>query len=235
MKFVKFVIPIVLWFALAACSPSAAEITAGADRAKAETQSAASSSTATDTPGPTASATPGTSPTPSAAATATGGSGLLAFASNRLGPYQIFAMKTDGEGQRQIVEADLPSYFPEFSPDGEVLLLWVADLSAVPPIYGIRFWFGGVDLSQIFPFLGGTWSPNGQKIAATFVQEGAEDTDIGIIDISGEGFSPLTTDLADDEQPDWVWREHPIHTNVRRNPLSSPHGCGWRKPAQTGI
>ncbi|HKY78943.1 MAG TPA: hypothetical protein VJ182_03015 [Anaerolineales bacterium] len=86
MKFVKFVIPIVLWFALAACSPSAAEITAGADRAKAETQSAASSSTATDTPGPTASATPGTSPTPSAAATATGGSGVACLRVEPAGP-----------------------------------------------------------------------------------------------------------------------------------------------------
>lgn len=191
MKFSKLICPIAILCGLAACSPSAADAAATA-----ETQAAAP--TFTDTPEPAATATATIEP-----ASADGGDELLVFASNRGGQSQIYVMQLDGLGQTQVTDSEIATYFPEFSPDGSILLLWVADFSVSPPVYGLRFWLGPNNISQVFPFLAGTWSPDGQSILVTFVDEGAQNADIGLVSMSGEGFTILTTDLADDERPDW--------------------------------
>ena len=132
-----------------------------------------------------------------------GGDELLVFSSVRSGLSQIYVMQLDGTRQTQVTNSETDTFFPEFSPDGSILLFWAADFSVSPPSYGLRFWLGPNNISQVFPFLAGTWAPDGQSILVTFMDEGSQNSDLGLANMNEGGFTILTTDPADDEDPDW--------------------------------
>jgi len=194
MKFAKSVSGLVACFLIAACGPTEAELAPTDHRVPAETQAAVPTTTETVTLQATVAV--GTTPEE-------GGDELLVFSSVRSGLSQIYVVQLDGTRQTQVTNSEIDTFFPEFSPDGSILLLWVADYSASPPAYGLRFWLGPNNISQVFPFLAGTWSPDGQFILVTFIDEGAQNTDLGLVDMNKGGFTILTTDLADDENADW--------------------------------
>ncbi|HSF82659.1 MAG TPA: protein kinase, partial [Anaerolineales bacterium] len=131
--------------------------------------------TLTATPRPSRTPEP---PPPSPTATLTptqigGGSGQIAFASDRSGTVQIWLMNTDGSAEPQQI-TDLPegACQPDWSPDG-LQLVFISPCSGQQPIYqGAGMFLTNADGTGMTPLpnvYGGdfdpAWSPDGRYIA----------------------------------------------------------------------
>jgi len=184
---------------LTACAPAPAGLTSPAETAAAETQTAAPTWTPTET------ATPSPTPTPTATPPGQGGSTMIAFTSNRTGLYQIYGIGLDNRELTQIGDSNTNDFFPEFSRDGDLFLIWATDVNANPPYTKLLFLNkdGSTDNfgNGIAP---AGWAPDsGGLVFTTWGAEEGSGTDIGLV-YFGEGIlHRLTTDSADDLQPDW--------------------------------
>lgn len=142
-------------------------------------------------------ATPTPSPTP------LGGGPRIAFTSNRDGGYEIYAMTSEGADVIQLTDQQSDKVFPEYSPDGQFILFWAFDLSSSPMTAEYRIM--AADGSNEVVFGPGTawaaWSPDGASIA--LVAQSISGTDIMRVPFAGGEAVPLTTDRADDREPDW--------------------------------
>src|SRR3972149_2525314 len=184
---------------LPACAPAPAGLTSPAETAAAETQTAAPTWTPTET------ATPSPTPTPTAPPPGQGGSTMIPFTSNRTGLYQIYGIGLDNGELTQIGDSNTNDLFPEFSRDGDFFLIWATDVNADPPYTKLLFLNkdGSTDNfgNGIAP---AGWAPDsGGLVFTTWGAEEGSGTDIGLV-YFGEGIlHRLTTDSADDLQPDW--------------------------------
>ncbi len=152
-------------------------------------------STITLTPQPSATSTPVLSPTPSLTPTPFGGAAKITFSSNRDGNFDIYVMNPDGSSISQLTFSETDNYFPEFSPDGD-LMYWDVNLDSIKIIKSDGqelIFFGCTGRSS--------WSPDGQELALV-LPSGAGDFGINRFSL-GRGVILLTTGPWNDQEPAW--------------------------------
>lgn len=199
------VIPLLLIFMISSCGQRPADVAAtGPDQiAEAASPTATTTNTAipTDTPTPTPTPLPTMTPTPEP--TPVGGGGLITFASDRDGNFEIYLMNPDGSDQTRLTNRPTNEYKPEISPDGKIVVYHITDLQSDPPIS--EYHAMGVDGTDYGLLIGGpmevTWAPDGNGLALSFMSE-PKNLDIFTIQF-GEEAQQLTTNPAWDQSPAW--------------------------------
>ncbi|MFV2043623.1 MAG: TolB family protein [Anaerolineales bacterium] len=142
------------------------------------TPSTAPSPTATLSPSPTATAS--VEPT----ATPRGGSGKIAFVSDRDGSNQIYLMNADGSGVRQLTYGPGENAKPAWSPDG-LRIAFTSDRDGNREIYIMQS--DGSGQLNFTNYFGDdhspAWSPDGSAIAFVNNFEGAEE--VVVLELDG--------------------------------------------------
>jgi TolB protein len=191
-----FVLAIAIGTALSACGADPEELAATSIADTAAASSPIPSDTPTPIPPPTASPIP--EPTP------LGGGGKIAFSSDRDGDFEIYLMNSDGTNQIRLTNQSTNDFFPEFSPDGDMLLFWAVDPESIAGFGDYQF--VGIDGTYMGTLLGlgwgsSSWSPDGKSIALA-IRTGADNWEILIAEFGGMP-RLLTSNLALDVNPAW--------------------------------
>jgi len=170
------------------------------------------------TPSPTPSATPTRIPpssTPTSTATLIptpmgGGSGQIAFASDRLGTTQIWLMNVDGSGEPQQITTMLEGACqPDWSPEG-MRLVFISPCDKNQESYlGAGLYIINVDGSGLMPlpsvFAGDydpAWSPDGKTIAFTSNRVSGRPR-VYSINLEDSSVQRLSLQFSYDRQPAW--------------------------------
>jgi Tol biopolymer transport system component len=135
-------------------------------------------------------------------------SGPIAFSSFRHGRLDIFTMRPDGTGVRNLTRDAAPDFQPSWSPDEDVIAFvsLQTDLShfdqifTIDPVNGERRQLTDVD--------GGNpqapaWSPDGSRIAFHVVYGGALDAELFVMNADGTNVVQLTDNAPDDSDAAW--------------------------------
>ncbi|HSL63334.1 MAG TPA: hypothetical protein VK874_01640 [Gaiellaceae bacterium] len=123
-----------------------------------------------------AAATPGITPSPS-----TGVPGIVAFASNRSGTWELYVADAAGAGVRRVTTGG--GYAPTWSPDGRALA-FVREEPGGPAVYVVAA--DGTGLRRLGRGTDPAWSPDGRRLALT------RSFEIVIADVDGGGERRLT-------------------------------------------
>ena len=148
--------------------------------------------------------TPTRSPTPMG-----GGSGQIAFASERGGTTQVWVMNFEGGDLHQITDMPEGACQPDWSPDG-MLLVFISPCRKNQGSYpGAGLFFINPDSSGLTPLPnvpGGdydpSWSPDGKKIAFTSLRNGGRPR-IHVINLDDNSVQELSELYSRDLQPAW--------------------------------
>ena len=133
--------------------------------------------TLTNTPEPTLTPTPVDTPT-STPTPIGGGTGQIAFVSDRTGTSQIYIVNSDGSDEHPITNLTDGACQPAWSPDGEKIVFASpcdvdADILVGASLYIIDM--NGTNLVQLPTIPGGdfepAWSPDGKRIAFTSMRD----------------------------------------------------------------
>ena len=142
--------------------------------------------------------------TPVPAATPMGGGGTIAFASGRDGAYEIYSVASDGSDVTRMTDGEpIGKYFPQWSPDGEILLYWTYNADPAPSdLHWLRIDDGSTDefASGVQPYV--SFSPDGQTVALCTVMSNGSLEIVTVPRDGGDG-TPLTDDPAKDFMPAW--------------------------------
>jgi serine/threonine protein kinase len=139
-----------------------------------------------------------------------GGSGLIAFASDREGIPQIFLINLDGTGLTRLTNVVDGACQPDFSPDGRQIVFTAPCPGNQERYPGSSLWVVNVDGSGLRALptvpLGGdfdpAWSPDGRRIAFTSLRDGR--AQIYAMNLDGTELANLSGGTqAWDSQPDW--------------------------------
>jgi eukaryotic-like serine/threonine-protein kinase len=138
-----------------------------------------------------------------------GGSGLIAYASNRSGVPQIWLVNVDGSGQRQITEMPDGACQPAWSPDGS-LLVFISPCASNQEIYpGASLFLINADGDGLIPLPstpGGdfdpAWSPDGKQIAFTSLRD-YNRAQIYVLNLEDLSVHPVSNNTVQDSQPAW--------------------------------
>ena len=177
-----------------------------------------------------------------------GANGKIAFNSNRDGNVEIYVMSADGTSQTRLTNNPGADRAPRWSADGTSLVFNRDELD----IYKMDA--DGSNLTQV-TFLnywvtaGGSWSPDGSKIAFGSIFEGGFfNEEIYIMNADGTGITRLTNGSGDDVNPAWspdgtkiAWcrgasgtpeiyvmnADGTSQTNLTNNPASDCGGVDW--------
>lgn len=172
----------------------------GCGQQEAATEAATQTPIPSSTVPPTATLSPTPSPPQRARSTPLGGTGLIAFASNRDGNFEIFLLDVEENEQLQLTNNDSENLFPEFSPAGDHIMYWSVDSLDAPTYAEIRVMTYD-DEWAIGPALGwSSWTTGGDEVVLVGPSApGNED----ILYIAHNGKSTwLTNDPANDREPD---------------------------------
>ena len=198
----------------AACggrSDAGAAPTALARATATATPSPIPTSTATPSPVPTSTATPTPIPTATPAPTATpvARSERIAFASDRDGNWEIYAMNPDGSSVTRLTNSYARDWQPARSPDGR-RVAFESNRDGDWEIYAVNA--DGSDLTQLTnndahdyqP----VWSPDGRRIAFISERDGdrlrlPRNEEIYVMNADGSDVTRLTNNDAEDMQPTW--------------------------------
>jgi serine/threonine protein kinase len=150
--------------------------------------------------------TPSLTPTPIG-----GGSGQIAFASDRSGVPEIWVMNINGSGLRQITNIGEGACQPDWSPDGLRIVFTSPCIKNQESYKGSGLFIINSDGSELIPLPsspGGDydpdWSPDGTQIVFTTLREGGM-PNIYIIDLQSNLASPLIdVDTGSYIQPAWA-------------------------------
>jgi len=165
---------------------------------------------ATATPTPTAT----TTPTPTEIITPIplgGGSGLIAFVSNRSNGFQVWLMSVDGSDQQQLTDLPDGACQPAWSPDGTK----IAFISPCPgrqsQYTGARIYIFNLAAREIDPLpvpanaagdYDPAWSPDGTKIAFTSLRDELKPA-IFLFDLETDTLTRLSEAGQLERQPAW--------------------------------
>ena len=196
--------------------------------------------TNTPTPLPSPTSTPSPIPSPTFTPlpplpTPTGGSGQIAFASDRSGLPQIWVMNVDGSGLRQVTEMSKGACQPDWSPDGTKIVFispCVGEKEEYPGASMYIINLDGTGLTALPTTPGGdydpAWSPDGKFIAFSSLRNGrtqvfALNLDTMIVQLlAGDGFKNM--------QPEYYrGGEKIIFVTARRGPFQ----IWWMNPDGT--
>ena len=170
---------------------------------------------ATWTPQPTVTLTPGSSggieatsvventPRPAILPAPNGGA-RLAFASNRLGNFDLYLLDIDGSNLRQLTDQEGPDFDPAWSPDGvEIVYSSRASLRDDAEIWVMKA--DGSDKRQITENdaddIDPSWSPGGEWIAFSSNRTGTHE--IYLMRTDGSGVQQVTDTELDAQTPRW--------------------------------
>ncbi len=164
-------------------------------------------------PSPTATPTVALAPrptnTPQAESTPLGGgSGQIAFASNRSGSFQIYVIDADGKNLQQVTHLTDGACQPDWSPDG-MRLVFVSPCRKDQDQYkGSALFLINADGSGVIPLRttpGGdyepAWAPDGAQIAFTTIRDGR--SHIYLYTLADQTVTNLSRPSALDRQPAW--------------------------------
>jgi Tol biopolymer transport system component len=135
-------------------------------------------------------------------------SGPIAFSSFRHGRLDIFTMRPDGTGVRNLTRDAAPDFQPAWSPDGS-LIAFVSlhtDVSHLDQIFTIDPVSG--ERRQLTDVEGGNpqapaWSPDGSRIAFHVVYGGALDSELFVMNADGTNVVKLTDNTIEDSDAAW--------------------------------
>lgn len=189
------------------------------DRSSIPTNSPTQSATATQpaTLEPTTAITPipiinPTEPNlPQPSATPKGGSGQIAFSSNRTGSMQVWLMNVDGSMQHSLTNMPDGACKPNWSPDGKKIA-FVSPCTTRRDLYeGAKIYILDVDAKteplplQLPPSPGSdydpAWSPDGNRIAFTSTRAG--NPDIYVFNLLDLSLQQLTDERNTEKYPAW--------------------------------
>ncbi len=145
-----------------------------------------------------------------------GGSGRLAFASNRDGDYEIYLIDVDGENLIQLTDNDAYDYDPDWSPDGQ-RIVYVSTLGGDAEIVvmdadgGNRVQLTDNNAKDADP----AWSPDGEWIAFSSDRDG--DFELYVMRVDGSDVRQLTFNDSDDFGPRWSPDGRQIAYYARQN------------------
>ena len=157
----------------------------------------------TSTPIPTATSTP--TPTPTPLPTPTGGGSQIVFVSNRDDNWEVYSMESDGSNPvRMTVSPGTQEYFPEMSPDGELLLYWSVpnnweDINDVALYWMKADGSSDAFANAVLPYT--SFAPDGETVALTIVT--GTDMDIATVPTVGGKGVQLTDTAGNDYDPAW--------------------------------
>ena len=131
----------------------------------------------------------------------------LAFCSNRSGSFQIWTMKADGTGLRQVTTADGANFtFPDFSPERRKLVFGGTATAAAADddIYTIDA--DGTGLTRLTSGAGNNdypaYSPDGRRIV--FISDRTGTEQVWLMNADGSHQRQLThSGVTEDEVPEW--------------------------------
>jgi serine/threonine protein kinase len=139
-----------------------------------------------------------------------GGTGQIAFASDRSGTTQIWLMNVDGSGEaQQLTTIEEGGCQPDWSPDG-TRLVFISPCDKNQEEYrGSGLWLVNVDGTGLMPLPnvpGGdfdpSWSPDGKKIVFTSIRNTGR-TRVYVIDLETNEVTRLSQQYSYDRQPVW--------------------------------
>ncbi|NPV77251.1 MAG: protein kinase [Anaerolineae bacterium] len=162
---------------------------------------AASTAAPTSTSAPTETFTPAVTPVG-------GGSGRIAFASDRSGKPQIWVMNSDGSGAVQLTDLPDGACQPDWSPDGRKLV-FISPCKERKDIYkGSGLFIANADGTGVSPLItvpGGDyepdWSPDGNRIAFTSLRDNI--SHIYVYNLQDNQVSLLSSPTSNDRRPEW--------------------------------
>jgi eukaryotic-like serine/threonine-protein kinase len=140
-----------------------------------------------------------------------GGSGLIAFASNRSGIPQIWTMQADGSDFTQITNLTDGACYPDWSPDGTKLII-TSPCRAKQELYkGSALFILNADGSGLHPILslpGGdfhaVWSPDGSKLLFSSLRDNINMPHIYVMDMdNNQTVTRLTSPSSYDNNAVW--------------------------------
>lgn len=197
---------------LAGCGGSPAGPTATSASALATVTPTSVLPTDTSTPLPP---TPTLTPVPPTPTPVGGGSGQIAFVSNRDGNREIYLMNVDGSGQTNLTKHGADDEWPTMSPDGTriAFISWrdepnprvcSRDGSCNTEIYLTNA--DGTGLTRLTDIPGmesfPVWSPDGTQIAFISWRNGKQD--VYVMNADGSNQTNLTNDPGVDLYPAWM-------------------------------
>ncbi|MCC7206352.1 MAG: serine/threonine-protein kinase, partial [Anaerolineae bacterium] len=132
-----------------------------------------------------------------------GGSGILAYGSNRSGVWQIFLTQVGSGVETAITAEGADNFMPRWSPDGQSIA-FVSDRDGQAEIY--RMSSRGARQERLTTSAGGLsewprWSPEGGRIVYEAQRDG--NRDIFVMNADGSDPANVSNDPADDRQPSW--------------------------------
>lgn len=153
----------------------------------------------------TVSSTPEPSATPSQPMVG-GGSGQLAFVSDRAGLPQIFMINVDGSGLVQLTEQEGGACQPTWSADGGQLL-FTSPCSAKRDFYPSgSIWVAnpdGSEAQQLIARVGGAFDPDWNLAGIAFTSLEGGDPRVWLANTDGSNPAQITVGRSDDFQPSW--------------------------------
>ncbi|MBN1147906.1 MAG: PD40 domain-containing protein [Anaerolineales bacterium] len=141
--------------------------------------------------------------------TAFGGTGQIAFAADSSGIPQIYVIRVDGSGQRQITGLPEGACQPDWSPDGK-RLVFISPCDSNKDYYPESSMYiineDGSGLLPLSTLSGGDydpkWSPDGSRIVFTSLRNSGR-PQIYVLKLEDNSATPLSEQYAFDFQPVW--------------------------------
>ncbi|MEX2619010.1 MAG: protein kinase [Egibacteraceae bacterium] len=147
---------------------------------------------------------PDPNPAETEPATPTDVAELIAFDSQRDGNREIYVVRADGSGLRNLTQHPADDRQAAWSPDRDEIV-FASNRGGTFALYAVRVDDGSVEqLTDGGPAgdFDPTWSPDGQAVA--FSRQGAGGRDLYVVDATGAEPRPLTGGEGSDARPAWA-------------------------------